>query len=164
MPAVLKPQTPWVVDDHGRGTRLVSELVTTADEASRRLEWMLEAGASSALLQPWLPGRREAVSLFRADGRTGRGSHRSPIGSGPCSAARRCCARASRLPPDITDSSERLVEAMDLDGCSMVEFRRDRDGRPVLMEVNARMGSSVALAGASRCRLPEPAPRLGDRP
>ena len=32
--------------------------------------------------------------------------------------------------PDITESSERLVDAMDLDGCSMVEFRRDReDGR-----------------------------------
>ena len=33
------------------------------------------------------------------------------------------------LPSDITDSSEQLVEAMGLDGCSMVEFRRDRDGR-----------------------------------
>jgi hypothetical protein len=28
----------------------------------------------------------------------------------------------------------------------MVEFRRDRAGRPVLMEVNPRMGGSVALA------------------
>ena len=35
---------------------------------------------------------------------------------------------------------------MDLDGCAMVEFRRDRDGRPVLMEVNPRMGATVGLA------------------
>ena len=50
------------------------------------------------------------------------------------------------LLPDIAGSSDRLVDAMDIDGISMVEFRRDRDGRPRLMEVNARMGSSVALA------------------
>jgi predicted ATP-grasp superfamily ATP-dependent carboligase len=144
-PAVLKPQAPWVVDDNGRGTRLVSELVTSVDEASRRLEWMLEAGVSCALLQPWLPGRREAVSFFRADGRTwarfAQVSHREwPVLGGAT-----VLCESIALPSDITDSSEQLVEAMGLDGCSMVEFRRDRDGRPLLMEVNARIGSSVAL-------------------
>jgi predicted ATP-grasp superfamily ATP-dependent carboligase len=146
LPAVLKPETPWVVDDQGRGTRLISDMITTAEEASYRLEAMLDAGASSALLQPWLPGRREAVSLFRADGRIwarfAQVSHREwPVLGG----ATALC-ESIPLAPDITDTSELLVEAMDLDGCSMVEFRRDREGRPVLMEVNARMGSSVGLA------------------
>ena len=31
----------------------------------------------------------------------------------------------------------------------MVEFRRDRQGQPVLMEVNPRMGGSLALAIAA---------------
>jgi predicted ATP-grasp superfamily ATP-dependent carboligase len=145
-PAVLKPRTPWVVDAKGHGTRLVSELVPSADDARRRLETMLDAGATSALLQPWLPGRREAVTLFRADGRIrarfAQVSHREwPVLGG----ATVLCESIPLL-PDILSSSERLVDAMDLDGCSMVEFRRDRDGRPRLMEVNARMGSSVALA------------------
>jgi predicted ATP-grasp superfamily ATP-dependent carboligase len=43
---------------------------------------------------------------------------------------------------------------MDLEGCSMVEFRRDRAGRPVLMEVNPRMGGSVALAIAAGVDFP----------
>jgi hypothetical protein len=43
---------------------------------------------------------------------------------------------------------------MELDGCSMVEFRRDREGRPVLMEVNARMGASVGLAVRAGVDLP----------
>ncbi len=145
-PAVLKPRTPWVVDDEGRGTRLVSELVSSSDDARRRLENMLAAGATSALLQPWLPGRREAVTLFRSDGRIrarfAQVSHREwPVLGG----ATVFCESIPLL-PDIAGSSDRLVDAMDIDGISMVEFRRDRDGRPRLMEVNARMGSSVALA------------------
>jgi predicted ATP-grasp superfamily ATP-dependent carboligase len=146
LPAVLKPENPWVVDDHGQGTRLVSELITTADDGSRRLEAMLEAGASSALLQPWLPGRREAVTIFRAYDRIwarfAQVSHRE----WPALGGATVFCESIPLVDDITERSERLVDAMDLDGCSMVEFRRDREGRPVLMEVNARMGSSVGLA------------------
>lgn len=36
----------------------------------------------------------------------------------------------------------------------MVEFRRDREGRPVLMEVNPRIGGSVALAISSGVNFP----------
>ncbi len=37
----------------------------------------------------------------------------------------------------------------------MVEFRRDRSGRPVLMEVNARMAGSVGLAIAAGVDFPK---------
>jgi predicted ATP-grasp superfamily ATP-dependent carboligase len=56
---------------------------------------------------------------------------------------------------DITSQSERLVRAMDLEGCSMVEFRRDQQGRPVLMEVNARVGGSVGLAISAGVNFPK---------
>src|SRR5581483_6399638 len=36
--------------------------------------------------------------------------------------------------------------AIDLEGYSEVEFRRDRDGRAVLMEINARLSASVEIA------------------
>src|SRR5262249_28278261 len=125
LPAVLKPQAPWVVDESGRGSRLGCDLVTSADEASRRLEQMLEVGAPSALLQRWLPGRGEAVTLSRAHGRIwarfAQVSHREhPILGGAT-----VLCESVPLPADITESSEHLVEAMELDGCSMVEFRRD---------------------------------------
>jgi predicted ATP-grasp superfamily ATP-dependent carboligase len=50
------------------------------------------------------------------------------------------------LLPDIAAPAERLVRAIGLEGCSMVEFRRDREGRPILMEINPRIAGSVALA------------------
>ncbi len=163
LPAVLKPETPWVVDDQGRGTRLITDTITTAEEASRRLEAMLEAGASSALLQPWLPGRREAVSLFRADGRIwarfAQVSHREwPVLGG----ATALC-ESIPLARDITDRSERLVEAMELDGCSMVEFRRDSRGSTGADGGQRPGGVERRPRGPSWCRLPEPAVQLGER-
>jgi predicted ATP-grasp superfamily ATP-dependent carboligase len=58
-----------------------------------------------------------------------------------------CVVRESiALPPDIRQASRELVEAIDLDGYSLVEFRRDERRRPVLMEVNPRLNGSVELA------------------
>jgi hypothetical protein len=58
------------------------------------------------------------------------------------------------LLPDITRPAERLVRAIDLEGCSMVEFRRDQVGRPMLMEVNPRMGGSIGLAISAGVNFP----------
>jgi predicted ATP-grasp superfamily ATP-dependent carboligase len=50
------------------------------------------------------------------------------------------------LPEDVGCAAHRLVDAIDLDGYSEVEFRRDAAGRPLLMEVNARLSGSVEMA------------------
>jgi len=47
------------------------------------------------------------------------------------------------------------VQAMNLEGSAMVAFRRDRQGRPVLMEVNPRLRDSLALASAAGVNFPE---------
>lgn len=151
-PAVVKPYESWVEQD-GKGIRLSSEAFQTADQAMRRLEQVLSVGGR-ALVQPWLPGRREAVSLFYARdrfwARLAQVSHREWPAMGGASVL---CETIPLL-PDITAAAERLVRAIDLEGCSMVEFRRDRDGHPVLMEVNPRMGGSVALAIAAGVNFP----------
>jgi hypothetical protein len=55
--------------------------------------------------------------------------------------------RESIAPPaDALERAERLVAAIGLDGYSEVEYRRSRDGRPLLMEVNPRLSQSVELA------------------
>jgi predicted ATP-grasp superfamily ATP-dependent carboligase len=153
VPAVVKPDQSWT-ERAGMGTRLSSEAVTTVDRAKQALEGVFAAGGR-ALIQQWLPGSREAVSLFYAHGRIwarmAQVSHREwPVLGG-------VSVLCESIPPlwDITDASERLVQAMDLEGCSMVEFRRDPDGRPVLMEVNPRMGGSVALAISAGVNFPK---------
>jgi predicted ATP-grasp superfamily ATP-dependent carboligase len=144
LPAVIKPLVSWVESER-RGIRLSSEPVETLDQGRANLRKILAAGGK-ALLQEWLPGRREAVSLFYAHGRfwgrLAQISHREwPVMGGAS-----VLCESIPLAPDITDASERLVRAIDLEGCSMVEFRRNREGRPVLMEINPRMGGSLALA------------------
>ena len=152
-PAVLKPLESWVERD-GKGCRLSPNVVSTEDETKAVLEHVLSEGGHG-LLQPWVGGRREAVSLFYAEGhiwaRLAQASYREwPILGG----ASTLCETIPLL-PDITADAERLVRAMDLEGCSMVEFRRDRQGRPVLMEVNPRMGGSVGLAIAAGVNFPK---------
>lgn len=153
LPAVMKPDQSWVARD-GVGIRLSSEPVMTLEDAERRLAVILAAGGG-AVLQEWIPGRREAVSLFFADGRTwarlAQVSHREwPILGGGS-----VLCETIALPQDTVEASEDLVRAMDLEGCSMVEFRRDRDGQPILMEINPRMGGSVALAISAGVNFPQ---------
>ena len=151
-PVVIKPVQSWVERD-GIGTRLSCGVAQTADQAKRTIWDMLSAGGD-AVVQQWLPGRREAVSLFFAHdkfwARFAQVSHREwPLLGGAS-----VLCESIPLPPDITSPSERLVRAMNLEGCSMVEFRRDQVGRPFLMEVNPRMAGSVALAVASGVNFP----------
>jgi predicted ATP-grasp superfamily ATP-dependent carboligase len=151
-PAVMKPVWSWVTSN-GAGTRLSCEPVLTMDDALRALD-LFQAAGGRALIQPWLPGRRDAVTLMFTGGevraRFAQTSYRElPLLGG----ASVLCESIPPL-PDIVEPAERLVRAMQLEGCSMVEFRRDQHGRPVLMEVNPRMGGSVSLAIAAGIDFP----------
>jgi predicted ATP-grasp superfamily ATP-dependent carboligase len=152
LPAVVKPEQSWVAHS-GSGVRLSSVPVQSFDDATRALEWIFAAGGQ-ALIQQWLPGRREAVSLFYADNRVwarlAQVSHREwPVLGGVS-----VLCETIPLLEDITSQSERLIRAMELEGYSMVEYRRDAQGRPVLMEVNPRIGGSVALAISAGVNFP----------
>ncbi len=50
------------------------------------------------------------------------------------------------LLPDLYDPAVRLVQEIGLDGVCEVEFRRDATGRPLLMEVNARLAGTIENA------------------
>ena len=153
LPAVIKPSESWV-ERAGQGTRLSSNMVLTVEQAAQTVAHVLSEGGR-ALVQEWLPGRREAVTLFYARGRfwarVAQMSHREwPILGGAS-----VLCETIPLPDDIGADATRLVRAMDLEGCSMVEFRRDQQGRPVLMEVNPRMGGSVSLAISAGVNFPQ---------
>jgi predicted ATP-grasp superfamily ATP-dependent carboligase len=143
-PTVLKPVQSWAENETG-GTRLSVNAVLTEKDAEREARYILESGGQ-AVAQEFLPGWREAVSVFYADGeilaRFAQRSYREFPVLGGVSTLCESIAPA----PELVEPAERLVRAIGLEGCSMVEFRRDRAGNPVLMEINARPAGSLALA------------------
>jgi predicted ATP-grasp superfamily ATP-dependent carboligase len=58
------------------------------------------------------------------------------------------------VPADTGDAAERLVRAIDLEGYSEIEFRRDAAGVPYLMEINPRLSASVEIAVRSGVDFP----------
>jgi predicted ATP-grasp superfamily ATP-dependent carboligase len=144
LPAVVKPVESWVRDEC-HGVRLASQLVITPDEARRTVEALTFSGAP-VLFQRYLTGRREAVSLIYAQGRVyarfAQWAKRTEPPLGGLSVLR----QSIPIPDDIGAQAERLVRAIDLEGYSEVEFRRDGCGTPYLMEINPRLSASVEIA------------------
>jgi predicted ATP-grasp superfamily ATP-dependent carboligase len=143
-PAVVKPVQSWVQSPTG-GCRLNPVLVVNAEEARVAAVRTMGVGGR-VVLQQWLSGSREAVSLFSVDGkvhaRFTQVAHRMLPPFGGVSIVR----ESIPLPPDLTNAAEALVHAAGLDGYSEVEFRRDTEGSAFLMEVNPRLSASVELA------------------
>lgn len=152
-PAVIKPLHSWV-EQGGVGTRLTSELVTSVDGARQGLERTLSGGCH-ALVQEWLPGRRDAVSLLYAHGRVWARFAQTSYREFPALGGVSVLCESIPLLHDIVGPAEALIRAIGLEGCSMVEFRRDSRGSPVLMEINPRIGGSVALAVRSGVNFPK---------
>ncbi len=141
LPAVVKPAESWAWDKQ-HGTRPVSKLVSTFDEAQQIVEELAAFGVTM-IFQQLIPGRRESISLFYAQGQTyACYAQRHTRIVGGESALRESIA----VPPDIGSQAERLVREIDLEGCAEVEFRRDDAGNPYLMEINPRLWASTELA------------------
>jgi predicted ATP-grasp superfamily ATP-dependent carboligase len=144
LPAVVKPVRSWVSQGR-RGDRFTCELATTPQEAEVAVERILAAG-SHALVQEWITGSREAVSLMYVNGRVvarfAQLTHRMFPPLGGSSIVR----ESLPLPRDVAEAAEALVAATNLEGYAEVEFRRDARGRPRLMEINPRLSASVELA------------------
>ena len=58
------------------------------------------------------------------------------------------------MPADLESAALALVHALDLEGYSEIEFRRDATGRPLLMEINARLSGSLEVAVRSGVPFP----------
>jgi len=144
VPAVVKPVESWVWGEQ-QGTRLECRLVTTPDEARRAVEELTSSGGGT-LFQQFLSGRREAISFLYANGeiyaRFAQWASRTQPPLGGTSTFRQSIA----IPADAGGQAERLVREIGLEGYSEVEFRRDRDGKPYLMEINPRLSASVEVA------------------
>jgi hypothetical protein len=106
------------------------------------------------VVQQWVGGQREEIDLFYADGRVwaelAQVAHRTNPVLGGVSVVRETIPMA----PELRSSAVSLVQSLDLEGYSGVEFRRDDSGRPVLMEINARLTGGMELAGRAGVDFP----------
>jgi predicted ATP-grasp superfamily ATP-dependent carboligase len=147
-PFVLKPTVSWPTAARKRlqaRERLVPVDVINKEEATEVITRFLDAG-SGVLAQEWVPGRREGVTLFIKDDEVlagcGHIAHRTNPPLGGASVVR----ESIMAPDDTLDAAVRLAREIGLQGVCEVEFRRDADNRPRLMEINARLAGTIENA------------------
>jgi len=145
-PLVVKPASSrWRGADgavRGAGPAFARD----AAELRARAEVLLGAGAPGVLIQRWAPGTGRGVGLLMKGGRpTAVFVHRRlrevhPAG-GPSAAA------ISEAPDEaLVAPAAALLASLRFEGLAMVEFRREGDAPPVLMEVNPRPWGTLGLA------------------
>lgn len=144
LPAVIKPVESWVWGEQF-GTRLSGELVTTLDEAKYMVETLTSFGGK-VLFQQFLSGRNEAISFIYAHGRVYAHFAQWAKRTFPLLGGTSVLRQSIALPTDTGNQAERLIREINLEGYSEVEFRRDANGKPYLMEINPRLSASVDIA------------------
>jgi predicted ATP-grasp superfamily ATP-dependent carboligase/flavin-dependent dehydrogenase len=154
LPAVVKPTRSWA-QGAGLGRRLIAVVAGTRAEALAAINEILEQGVE-VVLQEWLPGDREALSFFYAQGRTWARFAQRADRTFPPLGGNSVLRESIPLPTDVAAGAERLIAELGLDGYSEVEFRRDARGVAALMEINPRLSASVEIA----VRAGVPFPRL----
>ncbi|WP_246465084.1 ATP-grasp domain-containing protein [Ruania alkalisoli] len=125
-PIVLKPR----VSRGGRGVHLLS--------SDRDLDWRMIG--DDQIVQEFAPGIEYAPVVYRP--RAGA--------SGDVTVVLEKSAAGDRIrrveAPDVAALALRAAGALGLTGPVDVDVRRDPAGRPVVLEVNARVGANVGLA------------------
>lgn len=175
LPAVMKPFHQWRRGEAGSSSFEKPRLLENAEDIRAACAELVSSETPVQIQERVGDGVFEHHQFFRAEGRVlaritlGVERQWPPFGVSSL--------RVSMAPPpDTGPAAERLVEAIDIEGCSSVQFKRDGSGRPFLMEVNGRLVQSLAAAAASgvdfaRMQLewarggsiPEANPRLGVR-
>ena len=143
-PCVLKPDRSWLVRDDF-GVRVTSTLLTdnaSAIAAGRAIV----ASDSPALVQEFVPGRRETMLLFRQQGQLRAALALRITRSWPPLGGNSVMRESIELEDDLARAAFAAAEVANLDGCSEIEFRRSEAGVPVLMEINPRFTQNLELA------------------
>jgi len=129
-----------------------SELTVVLDEVLRE--------SPAALVQEVIPGQGTAIfSLFRSGRPLAAFAHRRVIEKPPWGGVSALC-ESIEPPPDALAYALDMLSALDWHGPAMVEFKRNADGVPCLMEINPRFWGSLELAVRSGADFPYLAWRL----
>lgn len=137
-PFVLKPTASWA---DRLGYRVVPVEVINEREAVDAARRFLNGG--SLLAQEWACGRRETMTLLIADGEVLASCAHAVYRTSPALGGVSVLRESIPIPEDIYAASVSLATAIGIQGPCEVEFRRDAHGRPLLMEINARLAGSL---------------------
>src|SRR5262249_52345205 len=113
LPVVVKPARSWAAEDRG-GSRVQGVVVTRREEARAVAEGFLGKGVAT-LLQEWIGGRKESVSLLLADGRIAARFAQVAYRTAPPLGGSFVLRESIALPPDTTEQATALVQAMGLE-------------------------------------------------
>jgi predicted ATP-grasp superfamily ATP-dependent carboligase len=143
-PAVIKPTQSWA---HQGSTSLRVTPIAVVDntEADNVVKELCQLG-SSAIIQQWAGGRRESVNLFYARGQVLAAHAQVCYRAAPVTGGVSVVRETIPLSDELRVPAFALIEALQLEGYSEVEFRRDAAGRLLLMEINARFTAGMELA------------------
>ena len=141
-PFVIKPTISWAAKP---AARLAPIEVMDKDEAAAVTRQFLEAGVG-VLGQEWASGRREGVTLFVVGGEVLACCAHATLRTTPPLGGASVLRQSIPIPQDILEPAVRLARTISLEGICEVEFRRDRNGRPLLMEINARFAGTIKNA------------------
>jgi biotin carboxylase len=149
-PMVIKPTMSWTSQGAARVAPV--EAINEA-EAVQATERYLATGCE-VIAQQLASGPREAVSLFIVHGELlaycGCTAHRSTPPLGGVSAMRESIS----VSKELLQASVDLATAVGLESACDVEYRRDARGRPLLMEINARLTGTLENSMHSGVNLP----------
>jgi predicted ATP-grasp superfamily ATP-dependent carboligase len=149
-PYVLKPTVSWT---GAVADRMVPLEVINEAEAKEATTRFLATGCE-VLAQQLATGQREGVSLFIVKGELvafcGCAALRTTPPLGGVSVMR----ESIPVPEELLNAAVSLATTIGVEGASEVEFRRDASGRPLLMEINARLAGTLENAIHSGVNFP----------
>jgi predicted ATP-grasp superfamily ATP-dependent carboligase len=144
-PAVLKPsRSKALLDDQVVSTSVrIARNATDVAAALACVQWFPRI---PVIIQEFIPGRGAGVfSLFDRDHAIAWFAHKRVREKPPAGGVSVLC-ESVQVDSVLRDYADSLLRAAEYRGVAMIEFRIRPDGRPYLMEVNARFWGSLQLA------------------
>jgi predicted ATP-grasp superfamily ATP-dependent carboligase len=144
LPAVVKAA-------HENDERFVE--VVDSEAALRRAYERASERSDDPLVQAHLSGEGCGYFGLYVDGEAVGGYSHRRIREYPPSGGASACAQSYQN-DHLTTLGERLLDALEWHGVAMVEFKRDADGVPHLMEINPKFWGSLELGVRSGMNFP----------
>lgn len=152
-PAVIKAREHW--SPQRQGPRLEARVLDPGEEMSR-LASEIEAAGSTALVQEVVEGDLLGIVGLVVGGRLVQVSQQRALRLWPYPAGVTARGVTERPDPTLVARAERFLELLGWEGVVQLEFVDPwDDGEPMLIDVNGRIYSSLALARRAGLRLVE---------
>jgi predicted ATP-grasp superfamily ATP-dependent carboligase len=141
-PYVLKPTVSWT---GAVANRMVPLEVMNDAEATEATTRFLSTGCE-VIAQQLATGRREGVSLFIVNGELLAYCGCAALRTTPPLGGVTVMRESIPVSEELLNAAVSLATTIGVEGPSEVEFRRDASGRPLLMEINARLAGTLENA------------------